>query len=444
MKEIQIIKPEKAPIKLTRVAAYARVSIEGEMNQHSFSAQVDYYSSLIRSNPKWENAGIFTDYGLSGTKASRPGFQNLIKHCDDGKVDLVLTKNISRSCRNTVDLLDTVRHLRDLDINVHFEKENIDSISSEGELMLSLMASFAQEESRSISENVRWSVQKRFKEGIPCTYLLYGYKWNGRDYDINPEQAEVVKEIYSSYLSGISPEQIALSLKSRNIPSTRGKEFSYNLVWKILRCEKYTGNSLLQKTYQKDFLSKRRQNNGEAPRYWAEGTHPEIIPMETFEKVQEEIERRRELGYRANRSLKFSCFTSKLICSSCGRTFRKRMAESTRRVTKYYRWKCSTKIEYTASSCNAPNVPDKVLYSLTSDVLEKENFTDEEFNAAVDHIEVSNPNTLTFFLKDGREITKTWLITTHNTKIKEAVNGKVSHNDTGNTDEVLVTTDREE
>ena len=444
MKEIQIIKATKAPIKLTRVAAYARVSIEGEMNQHSFSSQIDYYSSLIRSNPKWENAGVFADYGLSGTKATRPGFQNLIKHCDDGKVDVVLTKSISRFCRNTVDLLNTVRHLRDLDVNVHFEKENIDSISSEGELMLSLMASFAQEESRSISENVRWSIQKRFKEGIPCTYFLYGYKWNGRDYNIIPEQAEVVKEIYSSYLSGRSPEQIALSLQERNIPSTRGRAFSYNLVWSILRCEKYTGNSLLQKTYKKDFLSKRHKNNGEAPRYWAEGTHPEIIPMETFEKVQEEIERRRELGCKANQSLKFSCFSSKLICASCGRTFRKRMDESTRRVTKYYRWKCSTKIEHTASACNAPNVPDRVLYSLTADILEKENFTEEEFNSSIDHIEVSEPNTLTFFMKDGRKIKKTWLITTLNTKIKEAINGKVSHNDTGNTDEVLVAPAREE
>ena len=436
MKETIIIKPNKAPtIKRTRVAAYARVSIEGEMNQHSFSAQVDYYTSLIRSNPKWENAGIFADYGITGRQTARPGFQGLLKLCDEGKVDMVLTKSISRFCRNTVDLLNTVRRLKDKDINVHFEKENIDSISTEGELMISLMASFAQEESRSISENVRWSVQKRFKEGIPCTYLLYGYKWNGKDYDIIPEQAEIVKEIYSSYLDGKSPGQIASTLEERNISSTRGGKFSYRLVWNILRCEKYTGDSMLQKTYCKDFLTgKRRKNNGEAPRYWAEGTHPVIIPKETFDKVQEEIEKRRELGYRANQSLKLSCFSSKLICSNCGRTFRKRMIGSKGRVTKYYRWKCSTKIEHTASSCDAPNVPDRVLYSLTSDVLEKENFTADEFNASIDHIEVSKPNTLTFSMRDGRRIAKTWLITTHNTKIREEINGKVRNNNTSNID----------
>ena len=197
-------------------------------------------SALIHHNPKWENAGIFADYGLSGTKDTRPGFQGLLKLCDEGKVDMILTKSISRFCRNTVDLLNTVHHLKDKDINVHFEKENIDSISTEGELLISLMASFAQEESRSIRENVRWSVQKRFKEGIPCTYLLYGYKWNGKDYDIIPEQAEIVKEIYSSYLDGRSPDRIALNLQERNIPSTRGGKFSCRLVWNILRCEKYT------------------------------------------------------------------------------------------------------------------------------------------------------------------------------------------------------------
>lgn len=322
-----------------------------------------------------------------------------------------------------------------MDINIHFEKENIDSISTEGELMISLMASFAQEESRSISENVRWSVQKRFQQGIPNTNLLYGYKWNGKDYDIIPEQAEIVKEIYSSCLCGRSPNQIASFLDERNIPSTRGGKFTYSLVWNILRCEKYSGDSILQKTYCKDFINgKRRKNNGEAPRYLAEGTHPVIIPKETFDKVQEEIERRRELGYKANQSLRFSCFSSKVICSNCGRTYRKRMAESTGRVTKYYRWKCSTKIEHTASSCDAPNVPDRVLYSLTSDVLEKENFTDEEYNASIDHIEVSKPSTLTFFMKDGRTIARTWLITTHNTKIREEINGKVSHNNTSNAD----------
>ena len=143
MKETIIIKPKKAPtIKRTRVAAYARVSIEGEMNQYSFSARVDYYTSLMHSNPKWENAGIFTDYGLSGTKDTRPGFKGLLKLCDEGKVDMVLTKSISRFCRNTVDLLNTVRRLKDKDINVHFEKENGGSISTEGEFMISLMASF--------------------------------------------------------------------------------------------------------------------------------------------------------------------------------------------------------------------------------------------------------------------------------------------------------------
>lgn len=440
MKTIEIIKPIKAiDIKKTRVAVYARVSIEGEMNQHSLSAQVDYYSKLIQSNPKWENAGIFADYGLTGTNAERPGFQGLVKLCDEGKADLVLTKSISRFCRNTVDLLNTVRHFKDIGINVHFEKENIDSISSDGELMLSLLASFAQEESRSISENTRWAIHKRFEQGIPGSFYLYGYKWDGKEFHIVPEQAEIVREIYSSYLSGRSPDQIALELQKRNVPSTRGGRFSYSLVFGILRLEKYTGNSILQKTYCQDFMTgKYRKNNGEAPRYFAEGTHPQIISQETYDAVQEEIARRRELGYLANQSLKFSCFTGKVVCAYCGRTFRKRMNSSKHRINKGYRWVCGNKIEHTSSFCNAQNVPDKVLYSMTSEVLELDSFTDEQFNVAIDLIEVSRTNTLKFKMKDGSEIVKTWLCTTNNRKMREEINGKVRNSDTCNTDKILV------
>jgi len=440
MKNIEIIKPAKAlEIKRTRVAAYARVSVEGEMNHHSLSAQVDYYTSLIKANPAWENAGIFADYGLTGTKADRPGFQSLIRLCDEGKVDMVLTKSISRFCRNTVDLLGTARHLRDIGVNIHFEKENIDSISSEGELMLSLMASFAQEESRSISENTRWGIQKRFMEGIPNSCTLYGYKWDGKEFHIVPEQAEVVREIFQSYLDGRSPDQIALELQRRGVKSTRGGKFSYSLVCGILRLEKYTGNSMLQKTYCKDFMTgKRRKNNGEAPRYFAEGTHPAIITQETFDRVQEEIARRREQGYLANQSIRFSCFTGKVVCSYCGRTFRKRMDSAKRRTNKGYRWVCGNKIEHTSSFCNAQNVPDKALRSLTAEVLGAEDFTDDEFNASIDHIEVARTNRLTFVMRDGRRITRAWLCRTNNSKYREETNGKVRDDDTGDAGEVLV------
>ncbi len=183
---------------------------------------------------------------------------------------------------------------------------------------------------------------------------------------------------------------------------------------------------MLQKTYCKDFLNgKRRKNNGEAPRYWAERTHPVIIDEELFDKVQEEIERRKELGYKANQSISFSCFTSKVICANCGRTYRKRIGEATRCVTRYYRWKCGGKVDHTSSFCDATNIADKVLYSITSDVLEKENFTDEDFNKAIDHIVVSKPNKLTFHMKDGSTIEKIF---------KGGKNAKSGNNNTGNAD----------
>lgn len=196
--------------KRKRVAAYARVSMDSERMQHSLSAQVSYYSTLIQKNPEWEYAGVFADYGISGTGTKkREEFNRMLAECEAGNIDIVLTKSIQRFARNTVDLLNTVRHLKDLGIEVQFEKENINSMSGDGELMLSILASFAQEESRSISENVKWGTVKRFKQGIPNgKFSVFGYEWVNGKLTIVPEEAEIVQWMYREYMKGASRIEI--------------------------------------------------------------------------------------------------------------------------------------------------------------------------------------------------------------------------------------------
>lgn len=437
MKNVSIIKPN-APLlsARTRVAVYARVSAKGELNEHSLNAQVDYYSKLIATNPRWENAGIFADYGLSGTGASRPGFQNLIALCDSGKVDLVLVKSISRFCRNTVDLLNTVRHLKEIGINVRFEKENIDSLSDNGELMLTLLASFAQEESRSISENVKWAYRKGFESGKVNHFILYGYKWNGTEFSIVPDQAQIVQEIYSRYLSGEGPCGISNDLRKRNIKSLNGKPFYESHVWRILREEKYTGNSLLQKCYRESFITKKKMTNqGELPMFYAEGTHPVIIEQKVYDAVQQEIKRREKLGFMANPNLNANPFTNLIVCSHCGRTYR-RTQKPQKNGKKYYRWKCGSKMESRGEKCLSPNIAEDVLYQLTSEAI-----NDEASNSTVSRkiksITVSDPFKLTFHLADGQIVERQWKLRCSNADYQEkkyADNSKESHCNTSNAD----------
>ena len=222
VKKIEITRPVLPTRK--KVAAYARVSMESDRMMHSLSTQVSYYNVLIQSNPEWEFAGVYADNFISGTSTEkRTEFQRMLADCEAGKIDIVLTKSISRFARNTVDLLETVRHLKELGIEVQFEKEHINSLSDDGELMLSLLASFAQEESRSISENARWAIQKRFEKGIPNGHFrVYGYRWEGDDLVPVPEEAAIVKRIYQNFLDGKSRLETERELAAEGITTRDG------------------------------------------------------------------------------------------------------------------------------------------------------------------------------------------------------------------------------
>ena len=407
MRKINIIEP-KVPQMPSRkkVAAYARVSMESERLQHSLSAQVSYYSSLIQQNPAWEYAGVYADDGITGTKTNdRTEFNRMIADCEAGKIDIILTKSISRFARNTVDLLNAVRHLKELGISVQFEKEHIDSLSEDGELMLTLLASFAQEEVRSLSDNVKWGTRKRFEKGIPNgRFQIYGYRWDGDHLVVEPEEAKIVKLIYDNFLNGLSAESTEKQLEEMGVKSYKGQHFGNTSIRQILGNITYTGNLLFQKEYTVDPISKKsRKNQGELPQYWVENTHEAIIPMEVYQAVQEEKARRRELGVFANWSINTSCFTSKIKCGRCGKSYQRSNRKGRKDPDANYTvWICGTRRKTGNAQCQNKDIPEPMLKEACAAVLGLDEFDETVFSEQINHIEIPAPYEMVFYFKDGR------------------------------------------
>lgn len=341
-----------------RVAAYARVSEEKGRTMHSFSAQVSFYSAYIQKQREWVYAGVYADEGFTGTSDNREAFKRLLADCELGKIDIILTKSISRFARNTVDLLETVRRLRDLGVEVRFEKEHINSLSGDGELMLSILASFAQEESRSISENVTWGQRKRFADGkvtVPFARFL-GYD-RGEDGNLilNEKEAIIIKRIFSMFLQGMTPYGIATELTADGILSP-GKKDKWNAttIRGILSNEKYKGDALLQKSYTVDFLTKKKKvNEGEIPQYYVENNHEAIIDPAVFDMAQREIERR--LPGRSRHS-GVHMFSGKIKCGECGSWYGSKVWHSN---SKYRRtiWQCNNKFNGDRK-CKTPHLDE--------------------------------------------------------------------------------------
>ena len=315
MPKISKIEPKLPGIPVRKkVAAYARVSRDTERLMHSVSAQVSYYSTLIQKNPEWDYAGVYADCGISGTDISRRDeFRRMLKDCEEGKIDIILTKSISRFARNTVDLLETIRHLKNLGIEVRFEKERIHSLSEDGELMLSLLASFAQEESRSISENCKWGIRKRFQSGEigVANKRLLGYRYDEeqKKYMVVPEEAESIRWMFRMYIEGISLRKIAEKMNHAGVRSVLGNKFQEATVRQLIFNEVYAGDILRQKCYMADPIQKNKvKNQGELPQYYMAGCHEAIIDRETYAKVQAEMERRAAMQNPTY------CFTGKIRC----------------------------------------------------------------------------------------------------------------------------------
>ena len=295
-----------------RVAAYCRVSKDSDRLNGSFDNQVDYYTRVIGGNPEWECAGIYSDHAVSGLrKERREGFKRLISDCEKGKVDIVLTKSVSRFARNTVDLLETVRRLKDMGVDVRFEREGIRTLSAEGEVMLTLLAAFAQLESESISENIKWAVRKRMAEGITNgRHRIYGYRWEGFELAIDEDEAASVRRIFAEFLAGRRIAWILRDLNADGIPSPLGTSWNKTTVSYILENRAYIGDLHLQKFFVTDPLKgKKKRNGGELPQYIVEGHHAPIVSEDDFEHAQRMIAERRDLGWRANPSLNLSALS---------------------------------------------------------------------------------------------------------------------------------------
>ena len=338
-----------------KVAAYARVSTDHEDQQTSYEAQCDYYAAYIKSRPDWEFVAIYADEGVTGTSTKhREGFNRMVRDALEGKIDLILTKSVSRFARNTVDSLTTIRLLKANGTEVFFEKENIWTFDSKGELLISIMSSLSQEESRSISENVKWGHRKKFADGrFSLTYSHFlGYDKGGDGtLVINEEEAKIVRQIYSDFLLGFSSGAIARRLTERGIPTPAGKEkWSASTVRSILQNEKYRGSALLQKSFTPDFLTKRSvKNRGELPQYYIEKSHPAIIPPELFDLVQEMAG---EKGKKRGGSL----FTGKILCGACGGAYGPKVWHSTDRYRRVV-WQCNAKFK-NAVRCATPHLTE--------------------------------------------------------------------------------------
>ena len=402
---VTITKNEPIPAiaKQERVAAYARVSCGKDEMLHSLSAQVNYYSQYIQQNPAWEYAGVYVDEALTGTKDSRPEFQRMLTDCKVGKIDRILTKSLSRFARNTVTVLESVRMLKSLGIDVYFEEGNIHSLGADSELILTLLASFAQEESLSVSENQKWRIRKGFEQGeVMCWRFMLGYRIEHGKVEIDPDGAEIVRDIFHRAIAGETYGSICRRLNAQGKTGALGKPFRSAHIRDILTNEKYTGNALLQKTFVRDHLSKRQvANKGELPQYYATETHPAIIDEATFEAAQEIVrqhaERRRDCA-RPQRSE----FTTKIRCPICGQAYKRVTSNGT------VGWNCSTYQDKGKRYCRGKKIPEAVLKALVAEVLEIPCYEAPEMEAQIDHIEVPADNHLTFFLKNGHIEERIW------------------------------------
>ena len=365
---VSVIEPQKSILvdkekyHQKRVAAYCRLSTDSEEQLTSYQNQTRVYTEMIAANKEWEFAGLYADEGISGTRADkRPEFQRMIRDCQNGKIDYIITKSVSRFARNTVECLEYVRSLKAQGIGIFFEEQNIDTLKNESELYLVIYAGFAQSESESISKHITWTYRKKFEEGkVSFQYKNFlGYR-KGADSqpEIVPEEAAIVERIYEMFLAGQPVKVIAQTLQAEKIEIPgKNLSFSKNMIMNILRNEKYCGDCILQKTVTVDCISKtRKANQGEAPMYIVENNHPAIISREVFNRAQEELSRRNSLRLQSDKTAitangRYSKYalTEVLHCAECGSRY-KRVTWSIHGKKKIV-WRCVSRLDYGKKYC---------------------------------------------------------------------------------------------
>ena len=386
-----IIKPR------LRVAAYARVSMETDRLMNSLSAQISYYSDLIQKNPEWEYAGVYADKFISGTRIEkRSEFQRMISDCEKGLINVILCKSISRFARNTVDLLNTVRHLKEIGVDIWFEKENVRTLSGDGEVMLTLLASFAEQESRSISENCKWGIRKRIQNGTIGTankhILGYRYDEELKQYVIIPEEAETIRWMFRMFLDGLSFQKIADNLNAAGIRTILGNSFHESTVQQILYKEVYAGDAVKQKYITTDPINKVKVlNRGQLPQYRYTDCHEAIIDRETYELVKLEMQRRSSMAHPVY------YFTGKLHCETCGGYYSRRVERKDSRI--YIRWACRSKLD--KKNCKAYDIREDKLIQACADTV------GVDYEQQIHQISIASNGDIHFRLIDGEN--RTWI-----------------------------------
>lgn len=357
-----------------RVAAYARVSTDSDDQENSFDAQKSFYERYIKENPLWEFVGIYADEGISGTSTKgRKEFQRMINDAKNGKIDLIIAKSMSRFARNTLDTLTYIRDLKARGVECFFQKENIYTFDSKGELLITIMSSLAQEESRSISENVKWGIRKSFADGqvyLPHKNFI-GYKYDeNKNIIIDKDKEWIIRLIYKEFMSGRTFRQICKILEENGVKTPSWKfKWSETTVRSILRNEKYCGSAILQKTFVEDFLTHTTKvNNGEVPKYYVRDSHPGIIPKEEWNMVQLEFQRRTKLRYSYSSK---NCFSSKLICADCGHLYGSKVWHSTDKYKKTI-WQCNYKFDKkNKEQCQTPTLNEEEIKAMFVDAYNK-------------------------------------------------------------------------
>lgn len=363
-------------IKKLKVAAYCRVSTKSKAQRASLMNQIWFYTDQILNHDDWQLAGVYYDFGKSGLrKKGRTGLERMLRQADQGEIDYILTKSVSRVSRDTLELLNIIRYLKERGISMYFENEKLDSMDSAAEAYITLAGAVAQDESRNISENMQWAVTRRFEQGIFTNYKAFmGYQCIDGELVIVPKQVETVKMIFNLYLAGYTFAQIKAELERRNIKTATGRStWDVTTIQKMLKNEKYKGDSLLQKTFTEDYLNGiRKKNVGQRPKYYVKGSHPAIISPEIFDKVQEEMFRRARLvtdekGGKLSSGNRYSSkylLSNLLVCGNCGVGYRRRTERG--KVV----WRCGTRMEKGKEACRlSPTLQDEQIKRILADAL---------------------------------------------------------------------------
>lgn len=404
--KITVISKKEKLAKVLKVAAYARVSSGKDAMLHSLASQVSYYSNLIQNRKGWIFVGVYSDEAISGTKKDRDDFNKMILDARARKFDLLITKSISRFARNTVTLLETVRELKKCNIDIYFEEQHIHTLSSDGELLITILASYAQEEARSVSENMKWRIKKNFAEGIPWGAKgSFGYKYVKNHFEIVPNEAELVKYIYELYLSGLGYVAIFKRLNAEGYKTRSGGAWTYNSIEQIITNYDYTGNLILQKTFVDDYITKRTKiNRGERQKYHIEEAHEAIIPIDVWNKVQAIRESRFEKVKPFRIRGSSSPFKSLVHCGQCGHAYVRKKS----RYRTY--WICNTFLRFGKSECTAKQISQQELERTTMEALEIEGVNATAVVENISGICVFNDGNIKFVFKNGSEKTLTWRV----------------------------------